>query len=100
MSLLRLILIVLVLKPLARVFTGTDVIGRERLPTKGPAIVAANHNSHVDTLLLLTIFPAKTVQMVRPVAAADYFLQDPVISWFSRNVIGIVPVARKLAARG
>ena len=100
MSFLRLVLIVLVLRPIARFFTGVDVIGKERLPVKGPAIVAANHNSHVDTLLLLSIFPARTVQMVRPVAAADYFLQDPVISWLSRNVVGIVPVSRKAVARG
>lgn len=97
MAWLRLILIVLVLRPIARFFTGVDVIGRERLPTRGPAIVAANHNSHVDTLLLLSIFPARAVQKVRPVAAADYFLQDPVVSWLSRNLVGIVPVSRKLA---
>lgn len=97
---LRPLLITVLLKPLARLFTGVDVIGRENLPTKGPAIIAANHNSHVDTLLLLSIFPARVVSQVRPVAAADYFLKDPVISWFSRNVIGIVPVTRKGAVAG
>ena len=100
MGWLRLLLLVGVARPLARFFTGADVIGREHLPTKGPAIVVANHNSHVDTLLLLTIFPARTLRCVRPAAAADYFLKDPVMSWFSRNIIGIVPVARGRAAFG
>ena len=100
MGLFRLIILMLVFKPIARLFAGADITGREHLPTKGPAIVAANHNSHVDTLLLLTIFPAKTIQLVRPVAAADYFLRDPVIGWFSRNVIGIVPIARRAAVSG
>lgn len=100
MGWLRLLLLVGVARPLARFFTGADVIGREHLPTKGPAIVVANHNSHVDTLLLLTIFPARTLRCVRPAAAADYFLKDPVMSWFSRNIIGIVPVARGRAASG
>lgn len=36
---------------------------------------------------------------MRPVAAADYFLKDPVIGWFSRRVIGIVPVARLKAGQ-
>lgn len=94
MGWLRLVLLVLVVRPVARFFTGADVVGAERLPRKGPAIVAANHNSHVDTVLLLAIFPARTLRRVRPAAAADYFLKGPLISWFSRHVVGIVPVAR------
>jgi 1-acyl-sn-glycerol-3-phosphate acyltransferase len=96
---LRLALIVAVARPVARFFTGADVEGRERLPVKGPAIIAANHNSHVDTLLLLTIFKARAVHLVRPAAASDYFLKDPVIGWVSRNLIGIVPVARRKAGQ-
>ncbi len=97
---LRLALIVAVARPVARFFTGADVLGRERLPLKGPAIIAANHNSHVDTLLLLTIFKARALHLVRPAAASDYFLKDPVIGWVSRNLIGIVPVARRKAGSG
>jgi 1-acyl-sn-glycerol-3-phosphate acyltransferase len=94
MNVARLAFLTLVARPLARVFTGADVIGLERLPKGGPAIVVANHTSHVDTLLLLTIFPARLMAKVRPVAAADYFLRGPVIGWFSRTLVGIVPVAR------
>jgi 1-acyl-sn-glycerol-3-phosphate acyltransferase len=97
---LRFLLLILVARPLALFMTGADVTGRERLPLKGPAIVAANHSSHVDTLLLLAIFPSRALARVRPAAAADYFLKDPVIGWFSRHVIGIVPVARLKAGRG
>jgi 1-acyl-sn-glycerol-3-phosphate acyltransferase len=100
MSWLRALLLVLVARPIARIFTGADIVGRERLPTRGPAIIAANHASHVDTLLLLTIFPARTLAKVRPAAAADYFLKDPLIGWFSQKIIGIVPVARDKVARG
>ncbi len=100
MNWLRSLMLVGVARPLARFFTGADVSGREHLPLKGPAIVAANHNSHVDTLLLLSIFPSRTLPKVRPAAAADYFLTDPAMSWFSRNIIGIVPVARDKAGTG
>ncbi|WP_426032432.1 lysophospholipid acyltransferase family protein [Caulobacter sp. DWP3-1-3b2] len=96
---LRFLLLILVARPLALFMTGADVSGRERLPLKGPAIVAANHSSHVDTLLLLAIFPSRALARVRPAAAADYFLRDPVIGWFSRHVIGIVPVARRKFGR-
>lgn len=100
MNWFRIAMLTLVAKPLARVFTGVDVINRERLPTQGPAIIAANHASHVDTLLLLTIFPARTIGRVRPAAAADYFLKGPVIGWFSQKIIGIVPVQRTRAGSG
>jgi 1-acyl-sn-glycerol-3-phosphate acyltransferase len=94
MNVARLAFLTLFARPLARFLTGCDVIGRERLPAAGPAIVIANHTSHVDTLLLLTIFPTRLVDRVRPVAAADYFLRGPLIGWFSRSLVGIVPVVR------
>ena len=100
MALIRLLFLMLIGRPIARLMTGADVIGRERLPLKGPAIIAANHNSHVDTVLMLTIFPPRALRWLRPAAAADYFLKDPVIGWFSRNIIGIVPVARARAGTG
>jgi 1-acyl-sn-glycerol-3-phosphate acyltransferase len=100
MALIRLIFLMLIGRPIARLMTGADVIGREKLPLKGPAIIASNHNSHVDTVLLLTIFPPRALRWLRPAAAADYFLKDPVIGWFSRNIVGIVPLARGRAGSG
>src|SRR5581483_4240995 len=86
MNLARLAFLTLMARPLAGFLTGADVIGREHLPTGGPAIIAANDTSHVDTLLLLTIFPARLMGRLRPVAAADYFLRGPLIGWFSRTL--------------
>jgi 1-acyl-sn-glycerol-3-phosphate acyltransferase len=94
MNVARLVFLTLIARPLAMFFTGADVVGRPSLPRQGPAIIAANHTSHVDTLLLLTIFPARQMSRLRPVAAADYFLRGPVIGWFSRTFIGIVPIER------
>jgi len=97
---LRRVAIVVLFRPLARVFTGADIVGRERLPLQGPAILVANHASHVDTLLLLTIYPSKALDRVRPAAASDYFLKGALMSWFSRRILNIVPVARDRAATG
>jgi 1-acyl-sn-glycerol-3-phosphate acyltransferase len=99
-ALIRLFLLMLIARPIAQFMTGADVIGREHLPAKGPAIIAANHNSHVDTLLLLTIFPLRLMHCLRPAAAADYFLKDPFIGWFSRKLVGIVPIERAKAGTG
>jgi 1-acyl-sn-glycerol-3-phosphate acyltransferase len=91
--------LMLIVRPIARLLFGLDVIGQEKLPNSGPAIVAANHNSHVDTIVLLCLFPARLLHKVRPVAAADHFDKGGFGSWFSRNVIGIIPIKRGGASR-
>jgi 1-acyl-sn-glycerol-3-phosphate acyltransferase len=90
----------LVVRPVARLLFGLDTIGKEKLPTHGPAIVAANHNSHVDTIVLLCLFPSKLLAKLRPVAAADHFDKGGFGSWFSKNIIGIIPIKRGGAAKG
>lgn len=92
--LLRVLFVLLVARPVTLLLLGLNIRNRERLPSSGPAIVAANHNSHLDTLVLLSLFPLRDIHRVHPAAAADYFLSKPWLAWFSRQVIGIVPVTR------
>jgi 1-acyl-sn-glycerol-3-phosphate acyltransferase len=94
-ALLRIAFVVLVAHPVVSIVLGMNIRNRARLPLRGPAVVAANHNSHLDTLALLTLFPLAQIPRVRPVAAADYFMKPGFMSWFSLNVIGIIPVVRK-----
>lgn len=84
----------LIVKPLVLFLLGLNIRGKNGLPTKS-AIIAANHNSHLDTLVLMSLFPLSQIHKVRPVAAADYFLRNKYVAWFSLNCIGIVPLDRK-----
>lgn len=92
--LLKILFVLLIVKPLVFLGLGLNVIQRQNLPERGPIIIAANHNSHLDTLVLLALFPIHMVHRVRPVAAADYFLANRFIAWISLNVIGIIPIRR------
>jgi 1-acyl-sn-glycerol-3-phosphate acyltransferase len=96
--LLRHLFFLLVIRPVVLVALGLNARNRERLPAKGPAIVVANHNSHLDTMVLFTLFPRRLLGRIRPVAAADYFLRNKLLAWFSLNIIGILPLERKVTA--
>jgi 1-acyl-sn-glycerol-3-phosphate acyltransferase len=97
---LKRIFFAIVVRPFLLVVTGFNVRHGERLPQGGPALVVANHNSHLDTVVLMSLFPARLLDRVRPVAAADYFLKSGPLSWFSRTLIGIIPVTRGGRAAG
>lgn len=94
LSLLRRFILVCLARPFAKFVLGMDTYGKLELPDEGPAIIAANHNSHIDTLILLCLFPSRKLSRIRPVAAADHFLINPLASWFYRNIVGILPVDR------
>ncbi|HEX8657679.1 MAG TPA: lysophospholipid acyltransferase family protein [Hymenobacter sp.] len=97
---LRLLFMVGVAYPVVLLWLGIHVRHRERLPWKGPAIIAANHNSHLDILTLLSLFPLLSIPGVQPAAAADYFFKTWWLKWFSLHVIGIIPVVRGGATCG
>jgi 1-acyl-sn-glycerol-3-phosphate acyltransferase len=91
---LKCLFFLLIVRPIVLII-GLRIHHRQRLPTNGPAIVIANHNSHLDTLVLMSLFPLAQLHQVRPVADEQYFLQqNPLLAWFSRQVIDIIPVAR------
>ncbi len=84
----------LFVKPLALIVIGLNIRHRELIPTEGPAIIVANHNSHLDTLVLMSLFPLGQLHKVRPVAASDHFMKPTVVGWIARNLIDIIPLDR------
>jgi len=90
----RLLFFALLVKPFVLIILGVNIKRPEWLPRRGPAILVANHNSHLDTVVLISLFPLRMLHAVRPVAAADYFLCNSLLAWFALRVIGIIPLSR------
>jgi len=62
------------LLPLARVFAWLHVEGREHLSSvRGPVIFAANHQSHMDTPVILAALPARWRYRTATAMAKEFF---------------------------
>ncbi|MCC5845391.1 MAG: 1-acyl-sn-glycerol-3-phosphate acyltransferase [Verrucomicrobia bacterium] len=100
LPLLRAILFLGFVKPFVLLLLGVNARGIENMPRRGPALLAANHNSHLDTLVLLSLFPLRMLPLLRPVGARDYFHRNRASAWFSRNILRLIPLDRKPSADG
>lgn len=89
---LRTLFFGLFVKPALSLLLGPRIHHRERLPARGPAILTANHNSHLDTMVMMSLFPLRLLPKLRPAASADYFLKNRWLSWFSTRIVGIIPI--------
>jgi 1-acyl-sn-glycerol-3-phosphate acyltransferase len=76
------------------VFYPCRVIGRENVPKKGGFILASNHESNIDPMLLPVVNP----RQMRFMAKEELF-KNPVLGWVIRTGGGF-PVKRKTADRG
>ena len=95
--LLRFLFYAVFIRSIVLIVLGLNVRHRERLPRHGPAIIVANHNSHLDTMVLMSLFPLRLLPKLHPVAAMDYFLSSSLFSWFTVKVVGILPIKRTIA---
>jgi 1-acyl-sn-glycerol-3-phosphate acyltransferase len=77
-----------VLSPLFFVLWRVRVEGRHHVPRRGPAILAANHQSFADSFFL----PLVVTRKVTFLAKAEYF-DSPKTAWFFRAA-GQIPIRR------
>ena len=91
---IRLFFYAVIVRFVMGVILGLNVRNKDRLPLKGPAIIVSNHNSHLDTMALMTLMTKRCVPVAKPVAAADYFLRNGMMKWFALSIVGILPINR------
>jgi 1-acyl-sn-glycerol-3-phosphate acyltransferase len=78
------------LGPILRLMYRPKVTGLENVPAEGPAIIAANHQSFLDDLLLPLVVKGRKVVFL---AKADYF-DRWYLRWFFKGA-NVIPVRRE-----
>ncbi|WP_022888454.1 lysophospholipid acyltransferase family protein [Agromyces italicus] len=85
------------LKPIALLVYRPTITGRENVPKRGPVILASNHLSFVDSVVI----PLASPRPVQFLAKSSYFTGTGFSGWLSRtffSAIGAVPVERGAGA--
>lgn len=95
-DILKFLFFLLFVKPFIFWALGINARGLEKLPKKGPCIIAANHNSHIDTLIIMSLFSSFGLLKVRPIAAEDYFCNTKFKERFFKSLIGVIPIKRHI----
>ncbi|MCD9622350.1 lysophospholipid acyltransferase family protein [Rhabdothermincola salaria] len=96
----RVLLVEGVVRPTMDLLATPTVKGTDRLADlDGPVVFAANHHSHVDTPLMLSVIPEPWRHHLFIGAAADYFFGNRVTSTLSALVIGAIPIERTKVTR-
>ena len=71
------------------------ISGREKLPAHGPFVLAANHCSHLDALVLGAALRPRHRERAFPIAAGDVFFKTTAVSVFSAIMLNALPMWRK-----
>jgi 1-acyl-sn-glycerol-3-phosphate acyltransferase len=91
----RLVLTEAVTRPVIAALAQPEVRGLDRIEhLHGPAIFAANHSSHVDAPLLISVIPDRWRHRVAVAGAADYFFDTKAKAATFALLLNAVPIER------
>lgn len=92
-----------ILRPAIRGLAKPEIFGVDRLnglpDDESPVIFVANHHSHIDTPLLLSVIPRPRRYKMVVGAAADYFFTTRMQSAFFSLTLGTIPIERQKVGR-
>ena len=84
----------IVMRFFLRVIVGVKLIRKEALKKQKQFIIVSNHNSHIDTMALMSSLSFNQLPKTHPVAAGDYFGASPIKAFFSRLFTNAILIRR------
>ena len=88
-----------IFRPVLKFYVGVQYTDCSFLKDEEQFVIIANHNSHLDTLSLLTSLPSEILWKVKPVAAEDYFGNTKLKAKLSRFFINALLINRQSKAK-
>lgn len=87
------------LAALIRLATGVRLL-HEIPHDGGPAIIFANHASHMDFVVVWAALPEELREQTRPAAAEDYWTSNRLRRWIACRVFRAILILRRNVCRG
>ncbi|MBT7787741.1 MAG: hypothetical protein HN757_02535 [Calditrichaeota bacterium] len=91
---------ILLLRPLIKLIFGVGVLGRENFNDLKQFIIIANHNSHLDVLLLFKLLPVTAITRTHPIAEELYFSRNRFVCNLMKFALDPIWVKRGKQDRG
>jgi len=67
-----------------RIIVGVKYFNVESLSKNNQFIIVSNHNSHLDTMAIMSVLNLAQLKKVHPVAAGDYFGKSPLKAYITK----------------
>jgi len=67
-----------------RIIVGVKYFNVESLSKNNQFIIVSNHNSHLDTMAIMSVLNLAQLEKVHPVAAGDYFGKSPLKAYITK----------------
>ncbi len=80
---------------LTKFITGASVRWAGCDPVQRQRVYFANHTSHLDGVVLWSALPPSVRKVVRPVAAADYWMAGPIRKYLAMRVFNAILITRE-----
>jgi len=82
---------------LLKIIIGLKYYNQQILRKKKQFILIANHNSHMDTMAIMSSMPSRYIHRVHPVAAEDFFGGSKFREFLMRYLVNATLIPRKRA---
>lgn len=77
-----------------RIFIGLKYFNNKSLKNIKQFILVANHNSHMDTMAIMSAIPSRFIHRVHPIAARDFFGNNFIQKFLMRYLVNATLIRR------
>lgn len=86
-----------IMRGFLRIIVGIKFVNNDKLAVNKQYIIVSNHNSHLDTVAIMSSISVKRIARFHPVAAGDYFGQSPMRAFVTRFFVNAILIPRSRA---